>query len=212
MEKAKKKWYQQWWIWLIIVLIIGAIGANLNSSDKAATNNQMNEVDEAAGAEPTDMPEESVDQSEPSESAAKDDDNVITAAGQTVQTKNFKITVEQFEKVESDNEFLQPDEGNEFLSISLLIENTSEKDYIVSSPVMFSAYQDGFSINEDLSVHVLKGGDTTLNGDLAAGKKMKGNLMYQVPSDWEELEVQVDLTALSFFSDDGKVKIVLQNQ
>ncbi|MBU5672593.1 DUF4352 domain-containing protein [Paenibacillus brevis] len=213
MEKAKKKWYKQWWIWFIIVVIIGAIGANLNSSDKAATNNQVNEADDkAVGAEPTDKPEEGVDQAEPGEPAAKDDDNVITAAGQTIQTKNFKITVEQFEKVESDNEFLQPEEGNEFLSIGLLIENISEKDYIVSSAVMFSAYQDGFSINEDLSVHVLKGGDTTLNGDLAAGKKMKGNLTYQVPSDWEELEVQVDLTALSFFNDDGKVKILLQNQ
>ncbi|MMZ65723.1 hypothetical protein D1872_281480 [compost metagenome] len=50
-----------------------------------------------------------------------------------------------------------------------------------------------------------------MDGALAAGKKIKGNLIYQVPKDWKELEIDVDLTVLSL-SNDGEVKIVLQNK
>lgn len=50
-----------------------------------------------------------------------------------------------------------------------------------------------------------------MDGPLGAGKKIKGNLVYQLPNDWKELEIDVDLTALSF-STDGEVKIKLKNK
>lgn len=209
MEKPKKQWYKKWWVWLLIILVIGMIGSNLESSDDS-TKTAVAEKDSAKAT--NDGKKEEKKEATIEEPENKEDANTITAPGEGIQTKNFKLTVENFEKVKSNNDFLQPDEGKEFISVGILIENISDKDYAVSSILMFNAYQDGFSINEDLSAHAAKGGTTTLNGDLAAGKKIRGNLMYQVPTDWKELEIDVDLTALSLFSSDGEIKIKLQNK
>jgi len=45
-----------------------------------------------------------------------------------------------------------------------------------------------------------------MDGTLGAGKKMRGKLAYELSNDWKELEVDIDLTALSL-STDGKIKI-----
>ncbi|MNW16766.1 hypothetical protein D3C71_2157350 [compost metagenome] len=50
-----------------------------------------------------------------------------------------------------------------------------------------------------------------MDGALAAGKKIRGKLAYQLPKDWKELEINTDFTVLSF-SSDGEIKIVLQNK
>jgi hypothetical protein len=210
LEKIKKKWYKKWWVWVIIIIVIGAIGANMDSSEEAT--NQTNDGSNNSTNTTETKPVVAESQKEESTDTTENNERAITKVGDTIQTKNFKVTVENLEKVKSDNEFLQPEDGKEFVSVGMLIENISEKDYSVSSILMFSAYQDGFSINEDLSAHASKGGTTTLNGDLAAGKKIRGNLMYQLPKEWKELEIDVDLTALSLFSDDGEIKIKLQNQ
>lgn len=136
---------------------------------------------------------------------------VIKSVGEGVQTENFKIVVESLKKVKSDNQFIAPSEGKAFVAVGLLIENISDKDYTVSSILMFNAYQDGFSINEDLTAHAIKGFDKTMDGALAAGKKIKGYLIYEVEKDWKELEVDIDLTKLSF-SNDGEVKLKLANK
>ncbi|TYA15231.1 DUF4352 domain-containing protein [Paenibacillus faecis] len=206
MEKAKKKWYQKWWVWVLIILTIGIIGSNMNSTDTTKTANTAEPAkageDKAATTEP---------KQEPSKEPEKKEETAITAVGEGIQTKNFKVSVESLTKPKSDNQFIAPEEGKEFVSVGLLIENISEKDYTVSSMLMFNAYQDGFSINEDITAHAIKGQEKTMDGALAAGKKIKGNLIYQVPKDWKELEIDVDLTVLSL-SNDGEVKIVLQNK
>lgn len=45
-----------------------------------------------------------------------------------------------------------------------------------------------------------------MDGALAAGKKIKGNLIYQVPKDWKELEIDIDLTVLSL-NNEGKLTL-----
>ena len=50
-----------------------------------------------------------------------------------------------------------------------------------------------------------------MDGTLVAGKKMRGKLAYELSNDWKELEVDIDLTALSL-STDGKIKILLENK
>lgn len=202
LEKVKKKWYQKWWVWVLIVLAIGIIGSNMNNDEaKPVTANNV---------EKTEKQDSSESKEKEPEPKSKEENRTITKPGEGIQTKNFKISVESFSKPESDNMFIKPEEGNEFVSVGILIENISEKDYTVSSIIMFDAYQDGFSMNEAITAHAIKGYEKTLDGALAAGKKLKGNLIYEVPKDWKELEIDVDLTKLSF-STDGEVKIHLNN-
>jgi len=50
-----------------------------------------------------------------------------------------------------------------------------------------------------------------MDGGLAKGKKLKGSLAYELPKDWKELEIHMDLTLLTL-STDGEIKILLKNE
>ncbi len=193
-KKAKKSVFRKWWFWLIVVIVAIVIISNSGKDDK-----------EAAGDRSTGQSME--DEAAPT---PKQEEKIITKAGDSITTKNFIVTVESFNKLPGD-QFNKPDEGNEFWEIVMVIENKSDKEYSVSSIMMFEAYQDGYSVNESLSAQIANKSTSTMDGGLAAGKKLRGALAYELPGTWEELEVHVDLTALSF-STDGELKIVLQNE
>jgi hypothetical protein len=197
----KKPLYKKWWFWLIVIIIVGAIGSQGGNDEPKVTESEP-AVAQANEASPTEKPT-----AEPTEAPKE---VAITEVGQTITTKNFKLTVESLTKPKG-NDFIQASDGNEFVEVGILLENISSKDYTVSSMLMFEAYQDSFSINEDFTAHVLDDKVGTLDGALAAGKKLRGKLDYQLPKDWKELEVNVDLTKLSF-SSDGEIKIILQNK
>ncbi|MGF7046604.1 hypothetical protein J2T13_001102 [Paenibacillus sp. DS2015] len=213
MEEIKKKkaWYKKWWVWLIIIVVIGAIGS-MNSEDKADKPAAVEKQPESEPAkEPaTTEPKKEVEPVEKVEEVDEQEDKTISKVGDSISTKNFKLTVESLNKLEG-NDFNKPADGNKFVEVVVLIENISDKDYTVSSLMMFNAYQDGFSINESIGAQIADTTIPTLDGALAAGKKLKGKLAYELPKDWSELEIDVDLTALSF-SSEGEVKIILKNK
>lgn len=139
---------------------------------------------------------------------AQETEKTITATGQSVTTDNFVVTLEALNTLAGD-EFNEPAEGKEFVELILVIENVSDEEYTVSSMLMFDAYEDGYAISESLSAQIAS--DTpTLDGTLAAGKKIRGKLAYELSKDWKELEVDVDLSELSFTNDE-KIKIKLTN-
>ena len=204
----KKPFFKKWWFWLIVVIVIIGIGSQggedestVSEAEPVVASANNSEIATAA-PEPTEKPT-----SKPTEAPKE---VAITEVGQTITTKNFKLTVESLDKPKG-NDFVKPNDGNEFVQVGILLENISEKDYTVSSMLMFNAYQDGFSVNEDLIAHTLDGSSSTMDGALAAGKKIRGTLAYQLPQDWKELEINTDLTILSL-SSDGEIKIVLQNK
>jgi len=200
---VRKPWYKKWWVWAIVIVVIIAIAANGgdNEDNKQETTGDIAPPTETASNDP---------EPEDLEPDNQDDARIITSLGDSVTTDNFIVTLEEFNRIESDNEFNTPEDGNEFVEAVLLIENKSDKDFSVSSIIMFEAYCDGFSVSESLSAQVASG-NSTMDGGLAAGKKLKGALAYELPQNWEELEIHIDLTALSLFSSDGEIKIILQN-
>jgi RNA polymerase subunit RPABC4/transcription elongation factor Spt4 len=206
--KIKRPIYKKWWFWLlailVVIIIIVALGGDKDDTPPVITNPGEELVEDIS---PSASPDTS-----PSVSPAPDGENgdsrTLTAAGQSVTTKNFTLTLEAVNKPKGE-EFNEPAEGKEFVELVLVIENISEKDYTVSSMLMFDAYQDGYAVSESLSAHIAS--DTpTMDGALAEGKKLRGKLAYELPVDWKELEIDVDLTALSL-STDGKLKIIVQN-
>lgn len=197
-EKPKKSIFKKWWFWVIaVILFAGVVGAiNKDDNGKAAP---------ASGKTQNEKP----NKEEPSKDSEKETNSTLTGPGQTITTKNFKVTLEKLRKLEG-NDFSKPKDGNEFVEIVMLIENISKKDYTVSSMLMFDAYHDGFSVNESITAGIISD-DPTMNGKLAAGKKLRGKLSYELPSDWKELEIDIDLTKLSF-SSDGELKVLVQNE
>ena len=73
--------------------------------------------------------------------------------------------------------------GNVFVIVDLEIENiSSEDDYF--NWFNFDSYVDGYSvkINSDIV-------DNLATGDVRAGKKLVASVGYEVPIDWQELEI-----------------------
>lgn len=202
-QKIKKPIYKKWWFWVIAALVvlyaIGRIGED-TTPPTANPPAQSQEPSVPASGE-----------SEVKEEPAKVDEEIaITKPGEGIETKNFRLAVESVNKPKG-NDFNKPASGKEFVEVIVLIENISEKDYVVSSMLMFEAYQDGFATHESLNAQIASPDISTLDGNLAAGKKLRGKLAYELPIDWKELEINANLTMLTF-STDGEIKIILQNE
>lgn len=110
----------------------------------------------------------------------------VFTVGDTAAMDDIYVTL--VEVHEFDGKYLEPEEGNTFVAFELLIENKSDEDIVVSSLMCFEAYFDDFSKDISLGAETESGMDT-LDGTVAAGKKMTGAIAYEVPKDWQAAEL-----------------------
>lgn len=87
------------------------------------------------------------------------------------------------------NEYFSPETGNVFLLCEFVIDNKSSKDIAVSSIASFEAYVDDYSTQMSL-LATMSADKSQLDGSVAAGKKMSGVVGYEVPNNWETLEIR----------------------
>lgn len=108
--------------------------------------------------------------------------------GETAECRGIKVT--HIGVTESyGTEFLKPDDGRVYLICEFEIANDSDKDISVSSIMSFDAYVDDYSAN--MSIGAVTGSDkSSLDGTVAAGKKMNGVIGYEAAEDWSELEIR----------------------
>ena len=122
------------------------------------------------------------------EDAETDDPNRNDIGKTQITDSGASFTL--LEVKESDgNTFSKPDSGKVFVLAQFLIENNSKSDIALSTLLSFDAYCDGYSC--DFSFSALMVVDDQLDGTVAAGKKMKGWIGYEVDKNWKELEIQV---------------------
>lgn len=110
--------------------------------------------------------------------------------GETVEGSKWKISLtsaKTYEKIEGAFRTEEPAEGKIYLVCFFDVENVSDEDDYFNH-LNFESYVDGY--NQSKEVLMADIGDmSTLTGDVAAGKKLKGYLAWEVSPDWEELEV-----------------------
>ena len=95
------------------------------------------------------------------------------------------------------SEFIQPDEGNRYLLIDATVENKSDEGKTISSMMMFSVYDDEYR-SADVAGGALSEIEGQLDGDLGAGRKMRGELPFEVPADSESFELVFEPDFLGF--------------
>lgn len=163
-------------VFIVIGVIASIAGGNDNEPKKV--NNDTS----------TDSPQSSTDNSKDAEEPAQTEFTV----GDTVNLNDVEVTL--VNTVESaGNEYLTPDEGNEFLILEFEIANNSSSDINISSVANFEAYCDDYSLNQDilgLQAPEVEG-KNQLDGSVAAGKKMNGVIAYQVSTGFKKFEVNV---------------------
>lgn len=109
--------------------------------------------------------------------------------GNTVSNDKWALTVQSakvFEEMKGDLITETPDDGNVYLVLFCEVENKTDKDDYFNY-LYFDSYVDGYSTS--LEVILSKpDGYNMLTGDVAAGKKLKGAIVWQVGKGWKEFE------------------------
>ncbi|MFQ6880551.1 MAG: DUF4352 domain-containing protein [Oscillospiraceae bacterium] len=108
------------------------------------------------------------------------------SVGQTAVADGISITLLSATEM-NDMEYFVPAEGNVFLVLEFELENNSGEDYAISSLLSFEAYCDDYSVDQQI---VTPEGKTTLDGDIADGKRMNGVIVYEVPSTYSNFEIK----------------------
>ena len=103
--------------------------------------------------------------------------------GDVVESSNLRITYLSCEEYVSDNMFLQPQDGNHYISCLFEFENLGQSDQWISSG-SFDAYADGASCSQ---TYVR---DDTLSATLSAGRKVQGSVTFEVPLSAGVVEVE----------------------
>lgn len=109
--------------------------------------------------------------------------------GETAELKNINVTLVGVTE-SAGSEFNMPTDGNVYVLCEFEIENNSDEDIAVSSMLSFEAYHDGYACTYSIGALLEKEDKNQLDGTIAAGKKMNGIIGYEVPADWEELEIK----------------------
>lgn len=113
--------------------------------------------------------------------------------GDTIQTKDFKITVNKV-KTSEGGEFVKPKDGNEFIKADITIENISKEEQNVSSMIMFKVVdKDGRSYNQA----IVEDQNGQLDGKVAPGRKMTGEYVVEVPKGATGLQLEFDSSLLT---------------
>ena len=148
-----------------LLILIGAFGSMLSSDDKPT------KVDSGDSAEAT------------------EEEKTEFAVGETASLNDVEVTLVSAEE-SNGTQFLAPEAGNIYINLSFEITNNSDRDITVSSMLNFEAYCDDYSVNQSISGAASNSnGKVTLDGNVASGKKMNGIITYEVPEDYQRLEV-----------------------
>lgn len=158
---------------IIAVVIVAAIAASGNGGNKPQKvgNIDNNETENFNSNQSSDD---------------KDKDSVFKK-GDIAELNGVKVTLTDY-KESNGGDWNKPSEGNIFLVAEFEIENNSKEELAISSILSFEAYADDYKLNYSLGAMMEKDGNQ-LDGTVSVGKKMKGWIGWEVPEDYNNVEI-----------------------
>lgn len=142
-------------------------------------------------ATPDDKPREAAPAVESAQEPGGEEEAVVEPSaygiGETAALGDVSVTLLSVEKSEG-GETNPPKTGNEFVVCEFRIVNHSSEAVSVSSMLSFSASVDHRSASLRYSA-LLSTDKPQLDGTVEAGETLEGVLGYELPEDWEELEI-----------------------
>lgn len=168
--------------WVIIVFvaiyIIGAASGGNDDKPKKIGDKGSDAKNSSTGR--------SSEESQPSSAESENKESVFRI-GEIAELNDVQITLTDY--VESaGSEWNTPADGNVFFLAEFEIFNNTNGELAISSMMSFEAYADDYSLNYSLSAILEKEGNQ-LDGTIAAGKKLKGWIGWEVPADYQNMEI-----------------------
>lgn len=154
-NKEKKPLYKKVWFWVIIVIVIGAIGAGSSQNGaKVVNSDNPNQSSESQQAEKTEF-----------------------KVGETIAFDGKEVTVKSLQRSwVSDNQFIKPNDGKEFIKATVTIVNKS------SGELSFNKFdwkvEDANGAIEGPSFGASASDDLS-SGDLAVNGKKEGSVIFE---------------------------------
>ncbi len=127
---------------------------------------------------------EKVDPDDPEEDNGNTEQAEKYGVGDTVKMGDLQFTLNGV-RYEAGSEFWAPDEGTKWIVFDCTLENKGSESEAISSLMMFNLYDAGSYSKEIALADNLKG---SLDGELGAGRKMAGEIAFDVSEDetkWE---------------------------
>lgn len=123
-----------------------------------------------------------------SQSSEAQPEQTVFTVGDTVELNGVKTTLLSAEEYPG-KQYMMPTDGNVFLVCQFEIENDSSEEINVSSMVSFNAYCDDYSVSLSITGEMLEDSWKSLDGTVAPGKKINGVIAYEIPQDWQKMEI-----------------------
>ena len=155
--KEKKPVYKKVWFWILLVVIVGVIGAGSSQNGaKVVNSNNSNQSSELQNAEKTEF-----------------------KVGETIAFDGKEVTVKSLERNwTSSNQFIKANEGKEFVKANVSIVNKS------NSELSFNTFdwkiEDANGAIEGPSF-TASDSDSLGSGNLAVNGKKEGSVIFEVP-------------------------------
>ncbi len=200
--KNKKPFYKRWWFWVLVVLVLliaaGGSGGNKNSDSK--------KVGEVASTTETNT-ETATTTTESANTEAKATETQAPAkteyyVGDILEDGNMRIVFVSSGDYSEDNQFLQPKDGNKLIFTRFEFENISTSSDATISFYSFECYADGYACDMHYN------NDESLSASLSPGRTTSGNLIFEVPTDAQQIEIEY--TTNMFTSD--KIKFIYEGE
>ena len=187
-KNKKPIFLRAWFIILVVVILLVAIGSSGSGDGSSNHGTQLvGTVDNSAVSE----------NAKPTESAAEV--KTIYNVGDILQDDNLQIVYMASGEYTSDNQFLQPKDGNKYIFLEFAFTNTGTSDAGVST-FSFECYADGYAAD---AVYI---DDNDVSATLSAGRSTTGFIYYEVPADAAEIEVEYTPNVFS----DRKIKFIYE--
>lgn len=179
-----------WGLGIVASLIIMIIGA-ANSPSTTAVQKVSPETTKAVSAETTIKSDASKATTQATTAVPKSSENKI---GDSVKSGKAIFTVNSVREIEP-TEFIKPADGSIYYAVDVTIENTGSKSLAASSLLMFKIVDsDSYSYTITIGPEI-KG---QLDGEIAAGRKLRGELAFEIPKTSKGLELEIDPSVWSF--------------
>lgn len=150
------------------------------------------------------LPDEPVTMEPPAEIAGEMQQQAF-AIGDIVEIGTISLIVNGIKEIPG-NDFAKPEEGKKFLVVDVTVENKSDKTEAISTLLQMSLKDSsGQKYDIDLMAQTASGG-TSVDGELAAGEKVRGDVGFQVPADATGLHFEFDASVFG----SGKALVALQ--
>lgn len=121
--------------------------------------------------------------------------------GDSVKAGNLIFTVNST-RTDEGNEFIKPGEGKTYYIVDVTVENTGDESEVVSSLMMFKLFDaDGYNYSVTIGPET-KG---SVDGEVAAGRKIRGELVFEIPVESSGLELEIEPSLFSM----GKIIVEL---